>query len=425
MATITKDLPHIHQILQKYLHRLLLTWESPVKAVSLAAAIFLGISATGGSPWRLSQYPYYNYLADAFLHGQPYLRLLPNETLDLSLFNGQYYLYWGPVPAVLAMPLVAIFGPQVSDVIQSIFFGAVDVGLFAVLLRLLNKNRVLELSPRFRGLLVCFFTLGTPFTTLPAVGNVWFLLQLISLMLVFLAYLAGVSLHGKRAFFWSGVAAGAVLLSRPTAAASLIFLAWYLLRQHWHESKKSLIGYCIHGSIPVLVAISVFLLYNFVRFGDPLENGISYHLMGESFKSVSAKYGQFNIHYIPGNIFYTYLLYPIDFTKLYITPLGGSLFLLSPLFFGALITLWIERRSINTWIHFISIIIGNIPILLLMGPGVFQFGPRYTLDFFIPLIILTGIAIKRWPFILNGILLGISIFHYIIGALLFAQAYGI
>src|SRR5262245_16732840 len=49
--------------------------------------------------WYASRFAYYNYLADALLHGQLYLRLPPRSTHDLSIFEGHLYLYWPPMPA--------------------------------------------------------------------------------------------------------------------------------------------------------------------------------------------------------------------------------------------------------------------------------------------------------------------------------------
>lgn len=401
----------------------LLVWDRPIPAAMISAVIFGSIYYTGRQPYGLSQYPYFNFLADAFLHNQLYLRLIPETTLDLSFFNGRYYLYWGPAPALLALPLVFLFGPQVSDVLQSILYGAFNVGLFSVFLRLLSEKEILQLTRAQRVLLTIFFSLGTPFTPLPAVGTVWFLLQLVSLMFVLLGFIAGYSLHGRKAFFWSGMAAAALLLSRPTAAPSFIFLAWNLLHRFWKIERKVLMGYCVAGLSPVAAGVGLILIYNYFRFGNPFENGLSYHLMGPAFQVLSAKHGQFSLQYVPTNLFYNYFFYPIDFADLTIHPYGGSLFLLSPLFFASFFTLWLERRDVNTWVLLLSILIGNIPMLLLMGPGVTHYGSRYAIDFFIPLFLLTAKGIKNIPFAMNCLLLLISIFHFLIGSIAFARVF--
>ncbi|MDD5369916.1 MAG: hypothetical protein PHQ40_12585 [Anaerolineaceae bacterium] len=98
--------------------RMLLLWDKPLVAMLLAGIIFTGISSTAGSPLRLSTNPFYNLLADAFIHGQLHLRVIPENTLDLLFFQGRYYLYWGPLPAILAIPLVTVFGILIGHALQ-------------------------------------------------------------------------------------------------------------------------------------------------------------------------------------------------------------------------------------------------------------------------------------------------------------------
>src|SRR5215208_6490349 len=87
----------------KLLRSTLLLWENPWSAALITIIIFLEFDILAGAmPWRNSGFAYFNYLADAFNHGQLYLRLTPPNTLDLSFFQNNYYLYWGPLPAVIA-----------------------------------------------------------------------------------------------------------------------------------------------------------------------------------------------------------------------------------------------------------------------------------------------------------------------------------
>ena len=64
-----------------------------------------------------------------------------------------------------------------------------------------------------------------------------------------------------------------------------------------------------------------------------------------------------------------------------------------------------------------SILLTATPILLLMGTGWVQFGPRYTLDFTVPLLMLTALGIKSWPRLIIGLLVLVSIGHYVLGTL--------
>ena len=102
--------------------------------------------------------------------------------------------------------------------------------------------------------------------------------------------------------------------------------------------------------------------------------------------------------------------------------MGGSLFLLSPLFFGIFSSFKKIRSNqsliISLWI---SILLTNVPILLLMGTGYWQIGPRYTLDFTVPLLLLTSLGIEKWNSINVFFLTMISTVHYAIGVSILGQ----
>jgi hypothetical protein len=398
----------------------LLIWERPLSAAVLAGMIFVCLIMTADVPWRVTDRAYFNYLADAFLHGQLHLRLIPPTTNDLSLYNGQYYLYWGPLPALIAMPVVAALGVHASDALQSIMFGAFDVGLFAFLLRQLNRRKFIETSPLQRALIVIFFALGSSFTPLPAVGKVWYLALIEMLFFALLAFIAIFSLENGAAFFAAGCAVCGVLMTRMSAVFIAIFLAWYLLRRHRHVSSRSLLTYCLLGLLPVLITLGILMEYNQLRFGNLFETGVSYQLMDPTFLPDYQQYGLFNLHYFPVNFYYTYIYYPMLslFTGGWIATWGGSIFLLGPLFFASLTAVYAERRNLDMWFLLLSFLVGNIPILLLMGPN-FQFGSRYSLDFMLPLLLLTALGMKRWRTGFVMILVGISVIHYLAGALMY------
>jgi hypothetical protein len=169
----------------------------------------------------------------------------------------------------------------------------------------------------------------------------------------------------------------------------------------------------------VLIMGLLFLGYNYARFGSPFELGIRYHKMDEFFVADYRKYGAFNLHYLPTNFYYQYIFYPLPITSE--TEMGGSLFLLSPVFFYAFRGILKEYRNTNTWMFVLSIVTTSIPILLLMGTGWVQYGPRYTLDFTIPLLLLTaaGVQSTSKPLLIG--LTAISIAQYIAGVLFFVS----
>lgn len=403
--------------------RFFLLWESPFWAAYFAFAAYAIFAIKHGSLFGFTLSPYYNYLADAFLHGQLNLRLLPPSTHDLVLYHGNYYLYWPPFPALLLMPLVALFGVHISDIFLTVLIGAIDIGLLALLFRQLTVRGILSISPIHRASLVLLTALGSVVVTLAPFGRVWFLGQLVGFGCVLLAYLAAVSLQGWAAFLGSGFFIAAAVLTRN----NLVFTGIWPLAFLWMKSKSEppfqVLGKIFLMGLPVALAVGSLALYNWARFGSLTNVGLDYHQMAGIFVSDYHKYGPFSLHYVPTNLFYQYINYPFPIRS--DTLMGGSLFLLSPLLFGAL---WVikDHTGLPGWslIALIaSIFLTNIPILLLMGTGWVQFGPRYTLDFMVPLLILTATGIKKWNSLLIVELLVISVVQYLAGTIMMLNVY--
>ena len=68
---------------------------------------------------------YFVRLADAFLHGRIYLTEAPSWLNELIPKDGVWYVAYPPMPAVLLVPFVAVFGPDFPQQIASCLFGGV------------------------------------------------------------------------------------------------------------------------------------------------------------------------------------------------------------------------------------------------------------------------------------------------------------
>jgi hypothetical protein len=73
------------------------------------------------------------------------------------------------------------------------------------------------------------------------------------------------------------------------------------------------------------------------------------------------------------------------------------------------------------WLWLVAILATSVPILLLMGTGWIQYGPRYTLDFTIPLLLLTASGIEETSASLLAALTILSVMQYIPGISLFVK----
>ena len=405
---------------------LLLSMERPWVAGGLALLVYLAFAwghtfGHGQGRW-LSPFPYFNDLADAFLHGQTYLRQAPS-THDLTPVDGRLYLYWGPVPALVLLPFVALFGVGFSDVLFTAVLGALDVALVAALLRAAVVARVVRLDRLRRGVLVACFAFGTVHLTLAPYGRVWFTSQLVGFCAVTLAYLAALRLRGAAAFLLTGLCLAAATATKNNLLFTGLWPAWFLLSRHsaaadarsgkWAR-RAGLLGL---GLLPIAAAVGLLLLYNQVRFGSPLENGYRFHAMGEGFRADFQQYGLFHLHYLPRNVFYELLTYPLPLRDASVE--GGGLFWMTPPFLAAFWGLSSRpRASVVTLV--LSIVLTAVPILLLMGTGFVQWGPRYTLDFTTPLLLLTALGLRRWSLRWAKIALLLAVAVYVVGAVHFA-----
>jgi hypothetical protein len=240
--------------------------------------------------------------------------------------------------------------------------------------------------------------------------------------MVALAYLCALELNGAVSFLTVGFLMACAMLTRNHLLFTGIWPAFYLLRKNWSIRPK-LYGYVLLALLPPLVMGLLFLGYNYARFGNPLELGLLYHRMAPFFMADYQKYGAFNLHYIPINFYYQYIYYPLPafFQANTEVLMGGSLFLLSPVFFFVFRGVWRERANRDAWMLILSILATSIPILLLMGTGWVTYGPRYTLDFYVPLLLLTAYGLQPVSRRVLTWLIAISIIQYIPGIILFAK----
>lgn len=397
----------------------MLVLDHPLGSALLALIVYLGIALSfhGLAAFHQSTMPYHVYLADAFLHGQLYLRISPETTRDLSVYHGNLYLYWGPFPAILLTPLVLMFGPFLSDVLFTIGMAALNVGLVAALLQLASVRGVARLTRWQRSILVMLFMLGTVHVELAVHGLVWFTGQIVACTCVLLAYLSVLRFGEKIAFVGCGLALACALLTRSHLVIIGLWPALYLLWRFRAKGHRHLLVWSGLALVPIMVAIVCLGWYNLARFGQVGETGLSYQAMAAVFRADASRYGVMSLIYIPTNFYYQYLAYPIPTRADYLN--GGSLFLLTPVFFAIFWAFQRNHTQWSQWALLVTCVCVAIPNLMVVGGGAEQYGPRYTLDFTPPLLLLTAVGVRRWPIRVLLLLTAISVVHYVRGAAVF------
>jgi hypothetical protein len=385
----------------------------PPIAGLVALAIYLVRAGIRTDGFRHTDAAYFNFLADAFLHGQLSLRLLPLNHLDLTFYGDRAYLYWPPFPALLVMPLVALFGVGVSDVAYTAVFGAITIALLAKLLEVLDRTDVAPLSVERRGIVVATCAFGSVLLFLAPMGGVWSTGQLVGWGCILLATLPALTQRGRAAYLLTGLGLACAVATRIGLLFNGVWLAYYLLHRDRHQPLRQRVAAATLGLAPVVAMLLLLGGYNVARFGSPLETGLAWQNVGDSFRATLAQYGQFNVHYLPRNLYYHFVGYTLFARDQW---QGGGLFWMTPVLLGAPYELWRGRRSMLVWILVLSCVLVYIPIGLLIGTGYFTFGPRYLLDLMVPIVVLTARGIRRWPLAILQVLMFISCATYFLGS---------
>jgi hypothetical protein len=393
---------------------------APIAFVA-ALVVYVGRAAWGTGLAR-SDDAYFNYLADAFLHGELALRQTPPHTLDLVYYADRVYLYWPPFPAIVVAPLVALFGVGVSDRLYTAVIAALAIGLLARLLVALDQSGIAPLDAARRGILVAGVAFGSFVLILAPAGNVWSTAQLLGWGCTIVAALAALAVPGGRGYVLAGLALAAAMATRNALALNGLWLAVYLLWRDRHLPRATLAGRIALGIAPLAGCLALLGLYNWARFGDPLQLGLPWHNMHPIFRADYERYGLFNLHYLPANLRYQFLDYALFREDRW---QGSGIFWMSPLLLGAPYALWAGHRQPLTWAIFGTALLVYAPIGLLMGTGYFQFGPRYLLDLMVPLVVLTARGIRHWPRWSLLALLAIGVSTYAWGSWLWWLALGI
>lgn len=392
----------------------------PRVAALVALAVYLFRAGLADRGLQRTDFAYFNLLADAFLHGQLHLRLPTVDGTDLVNYGGRVFLHFPPFPALLVLPLVALFGAGTSDVVYTVTLGAVTVGLLAHLLAVLDRLGIAPLPAERRAILVATCAFGTFLLILVPVAEVWYTVQVVGWACVLCAALAALTLEGKAAYFLTGLALAAATGTRFTLLFNGVWLAFYLLQRDRRWPWRDRLAAAACGLAPIALTLLLLGWYNIARFGSPLETGWAYHNANEFFRDDLARYGVFHPHYLWNNIYRSFLAYDLFSPERW---LGGGLFWMTPVFLAAPYAVWIGRRRPLVWALVATCAAIYAPLSVYMSTGWLTFGPRYMLDLLVPLLILTAQGVRRWRLEVLFVLLGISCATYAYGSWAWLAAY--
>jgi hypothetical protein len=346
---------------------------------------------------------YFDQLADSFLHGRIHLPD-PNATHDLTNYNDRWYVPFPPLPAILLMPYVLIVGVRgVSTVLFASVIGAINTGLAHHLLRRLQQRGLALLSPSAIVWLTVMWGLGTIHWYTATQGSVWFLAHVCAAMFVLLSVTAALR---QRAVL-AGVLLGIAGLSRPSTQ----FLAPAIVGLVLMSIVTTSVGSTAAGRfftrfmavaakvvIPAAVVTGLLFVYNKARFDSFGDFGYNNENVDASLVDALTTYGQFNVHFVPHNIWAMLLAGPrwVEEKNAWEPdPFGMSIFLTTPALLYALrarIRPLQSSPALWCWAGIVGVL---IPLLTYYNTGWYQFGFRFSLDFLPVMFVLVAIGITR------------------------------
>jgi hypothetical protein len=321
------------------------------------------------------------YLADAFLHGRTWL-VSALGPYDNVVIGTHVYVPFGPFPAFVLLPIVAVFGPGQADHWQPVINAAlatVDLGLCWWMAARLGVRSLMD-----RVWLVVLFGFSTQIWWVTTRGGVWHTGHLIATGLTLMAL---IELFGRRRPLIVGLLGGAAFLTR---APVVLAMPIYALMLGSVDRAVAAGRSAVHRWRPVaaewLILVLSFLpfaifdlWYNAVRFGSPLESGYGLASLPDWLTALRDQ-GLFSLSHLGMNIDYLFLHTPTQIAQFpFFKPdgLGMSILITSPGLFFAVRAGWTNRRS---WLLLAALLLTLIPNLLYYGGGWLQYGYRYALD---------------------------------------------
>jgi hypothetical protein len=330
---------------------------------------FLALYAVSSFPAT----PYNEQLrqAVAFLHGHTWIEA-PKSFLEAAQVGPYRYALHPPLPAIMMMPVAAIWGMDVNQTMWSLFIGALDA---ALAWRLLGKFR---LTLEARMWLTVFFGAGTILWSETIYGNTWSMPETCSIIFTLLALDEAFGLARPLRL---GIFAGLAALSRYELALAGVAYAILALMRGRRIRDLFLI-------VPGFVAAGiVFVCLNEARYRSFFDQGIA--LTGPAYAPA------FGLRYLVGNLYTILFMGPIvDENFPYFHPnLGGlSLIYTSP---ALVLALRANLARIEALLMAVTAFVVAIPSLLCYANGFAQYGTRHYLQVFPFLLVMMAMGMRR------------------------------
>jgi hypothetical protein len=315
-------------------------WRDGLVVVPLVLVFFyhVWIISAGwmwSAPWpTYLKYPgvqvgYHALLSDAFLHRQCSLLVTPDPRLlalpdpydpqanidfrlhDAVLYQGKYYMYWGPVPAILLMPLRAAWPAYNVTDPQLVLVFTQGSMIVTTLLLIRLRRRFFPEGSRFvllAGVVVAGTIMPMPYILARAavyeasiMAGQFFLLT--GIYAIFLAFDGVSRIKSIAGLSFAGLCLALAVGCRQSLAVAVFAL---FIAVAFRLGKRAALTHLAALSLPLAAGAVLLGVYNHVRFGSWSQSGQFFQLAGVPLQKIGTLFSV--QHVMPG--LYAYLLRP-------------------------------------------------------------------------------------------------------------------
>ena len=380
--------------------------------VALAFAVYLL-----SNPSRRDLYTHFVWQAQAWLDGSaaipypvetgPFQNGYLQDVFPLVDRPGYALIPFPPLPALVLLPFVALFGLATQASMVAVALGALNVGLcWRMLLRVTERRAAALLGTTFYGF-------GTVAWYAAMLGSTWFLAHVVASTFLFLGITA--ALGGKRApgrrQLGAGLLFGTAALARLTTIFGAPFFLFVGAGETW--PRRALLA-----GLGAAIPVALLLGYNVATTGQVFHPGYD-HIREVEYKPRPHLYhpdwGTEDVRYIPQNARIALLWPPLgpslaacadvqlsavdalfdpDCAPLRPDPVGMSILLTSPAYLLAIPVLLRRWRTRLVAGAALSVVAIGLADLAHFSQGWVQFGYRFSNDFapFAVLLVTLGVA---------------------------------
>jgi len=331
---------------------------------------------------------------------------------DVRRRDHRTYVSFPPLPAILMLPFVAIWGFRTNDVLFTLLLAAFNPVLLHALLERLRARSGRTVSENLW--LTGLFAFGTLHFGASVLGQVWYTAHVVGVALACLYLMT--ALDARRPF----VAGLCVALGFVTRTP-LLFLFPFFLLESWRTWRggRDFVRRALFFGMPILLVGLAMAWMNQARFGSPFEFG--HYYLNVKWTERIQRWGLFNVHFLSRNLAAALVLLPKFFPAypyLKVSWHGMSLLLTTPVF---IYLLWPRRKDELHRPLWLTVAAVALPSLLYQNSGWVQFGYRFSLDWtplWISLLALGGRRMTRLMKLLILVGVGVNLF----GAITFGRA---